>query len=208
MSCESRVEPRQHGEEPGSGQRQDTQHVCGDSQQTMDDQGQSDEVEKDSPLSAGIEVMVLQHVNEAEMEKEKNKETQRRRRVTHRVKHTDGALPVSVSFVERDRDKRPEDPRGPGPFFYFGGSNGASIVVSYCESRGWQRIYDKTRTDYKLKWCETKSPAPYYSFRAGGQLIYQIPNNKVLTTKIGLLNSLREYDRVSSKVNYGRGNRL
>uniref|UniRef100_A0A673MA12 Protein polyglycylase TTLL10-like n=1 Tax=Sinocyclocheilus rhinocerous TaxID=307959 RepID=A0A673MA12_9TELE len=98
-------------------------------------------------------------------------------------------------------DKRPEDPRGPGPFFYFGGSNGASIVVSYCESRGWQRICDKTRTDYKLKWCETKSPAAYYSFKAGGQLIYQIPNNKVLTTKIGLLNSLREYDRVSSKSN-------
>ncbi|XP_043079923.1 protein polyglycylase TTLL10 isoform X2 [Puntigrus tetrazona] len=205
MSCESWVEPRQHREEPGAGQRQDTQHVRGDSQQTMGDQGQSDE-----ELNAGVQVTVQQHANEAGMEeKEKNKETQRRRRVTHRVKYTDGALPasVSISVVERDRDKRTEDPRGPGPFFYFGGSNGASIVVSYCESRGWQRIYDKTRTDYKLKWCETKSPAAYYSFRAGGQLIYQIPNNKVLTTKIGLLNSLREYDRVSSKVNYGRGNR-
>ncbi|KTG40286.1 hypothetical protein cypCar_00004400 [Cyprinus carpio] len=42
----------------------------------MDDQGQSDEEEKGSPLNAGIEVMVLQHVNEAEMEKEKNKETE------------------------------------------------------------------------------------------------------------------------------------
>ncbi|ROL46845.1 Protein polyglycylase TTLL10 [Anabarilius grahami] len=113
---------------------------------------------------------------------------------------------LSISFVERDRDKRPEDPRGPGPFFYFGGNNGASIVVSYCEGRGWQRIFDKTRTDYKLKWCETKSPATYNSFKAGGQLLYQIPNNNVLTTKIGLLNSLREYDRVSSKVNYGCGN--
>ncbi len=49
MSCESWVEPRQHGEEPGAGQRQDTQHVRGDSQQTMDDQGQSDEEEKGSP---------------------------------------------------------------------------------------------------------------------------------------------------------------
>lgn len=45
-------------------------------------------------------------------------------------------------------------------------------------------------------------------FLTGGQLLYQIPNNNVLTTKIGLLNSLREYDRVSSKVNYGCGNRL
>lgn len=40
-------------------------------------------------------------------------------------------------------------------------------VVSYCESRGWQRIYDKNRLDYKLKWCETKSPATYYNFKTG-----------------------------------------
>lgn len=53
-----------------------------------------------------------------------------------------------------------------------------------------------------------KSILPSVYLYTGGQLIYQIPNNKVLTTKIGLLNSLREYDRVSSKVNYGRGNRL
>lgn len=35
---------------------------------------------------------------------------------------------------------------------------------------------------------------------SGEQLVYQIPNNKVLTTKIGLLSSLRDYDRVCSKV--------
>ncbi|KAK7128876.1 hypothetical protein R3I94_017186 [Phoxinus phoxinus] len=208
MSSESRVEPRQHREEPGAGQRQDTQHVRGYTQQTMIGLGQSGEEEKGSPLNAGVEVVVLQHVNGAEMQKEKSKEIRRPAQM-HRVKHLDAAPPGSVSnsFVERDRDKRPEDPRGPGPFFFFGGSNGASIVVSYCEGRGWQRIFDKTRTDYKLKWCETKSPATYNGFKAGGQLLYQIPNNKVLTTKIGLLNSLREYDRVSSKVNYGCGNR-
>lgn len=96
MSCERRVEPRQHGEEPGAGQRQDTQHVLGDSQQIMDDQGQSDEKEKGSPLNAGVAFVVMQDGNEAEMQMEKNKETRRRRRVTqkiHRVKHTDGALP-------------------------------------------------------------------------------------------------------------------
>ncbi|KAF0036746.1 hypothetical protein F2P81_012058 [Scophthalmus maximus] len=41
--------------------------------------------------------------------------------------------------------------------------------------------------------------------QSGEQLLYQIPNNKVLTTKIGLLSSLREYERVCSKVNHGRG---
>ncbi|KAJ8395162.1 hypothetical protein AAFF_G00036180 [Aldrovandia affinis] len=115
------------------------------------------------------------------------------------------ALERTQKCEQRERDRRAEEPMGPGPFFFVGGGNGASIVASYCESQGWQRIYDKTRDDYKLKWCETKSRIAFYNFREGEQLLYQIPNNKVLTTKVGLLSSLREYDRVSSKVNHGRG---
>ncbi|KAI3357133.1 hypothetical protein L3Q82_015596 [Scortum barcoo] len=112
---------------------------------------------------------------------------------------------LARSFPDRDRQRQAEEPRGPGPFYFFGGSNGAEIVSSYCESRGWQRIYNKHREDFKLKWCETKSPVNYCNFREGEQLVYQIPNNKVLTTKIGLLSSLREYERVCSKVNHGLG---
>lgn len=40
-------------------------------------------------------------------------------------------------------------------------------VSSYCESRGWKRIYNKNRDDFKLKWCETKSAANYGNFREG-----------------------------------------
>uniref|UniRef100_A0A673TY42 Tubulin tyrosine ligase like 10 n=1 Tax=Suricata suricatta TaxID=37032 RepID=A0A673TY42_SURSU len=88
---------------------------------------------------------------------------------------------------------------GQGPYFYIGGTNGASIISSYCKSKGWQRIQDSRREDYKLKWCEVKCRDNYCSFREGEQLLYQIPNNKVLTTKIGLLSALREYSRVVSK---------
>ncbi|XP_077587653.1 protein polyglycylase TTLL10 isoform X2 [Stigmatopora nigra] len=102
------------------------------------------------------------------------------------------------------RGKRVEEPQSSGPFFYFGGGNGAEIVSAYCEKKGWTRTYNKHREDFKLKWCEIKSSRTYLNFREGQQLVYQIPNNKVLTTKIGLLNSLREYERVSSKVNHGR----
>ncbi|CAG6021134.1 unnamed protein product [Menidia menidia] len=104
--------------------------------------------------------------------------------------------------------KQVEEPQGRGPFFFVGGANGAEIVTSYCQSKGWQRIYDKHRVDFKLKWCETKSSATYNNFREGEQLVYQIPNNKVLTTKIGLLNSLREYERVGSKIKHGKHRRL
>lgn len=40
-------------------------------------------------------------------------------------------------------------------------------VSSYCESRGWKRIYNKHRDDFKLKWCEIKSAANYCNFREG-----------------------------------------
>uniref|UniRef100_A0A4W6BNA7 Tubulin tyrosine ligase like 10 n=1 Tax=Lates calcarifer TaxID=8187 RepID=A0A4W6BNA7_LATCA len=106
----------------------------------------------------------------------------------------------TCSYPSKDRERHVDEPWGSGPFYFFGGANGAEIVSSYCESRGWKRIYNKHREDFKLKWCETKSPANYCNFREGEQLVYQIPNNKVLTTKIGLLSSLREYERVSSKV--------
>nr|KAF6394961.1 tubulin tyrosine ligase like 10 [Molossus molossus] len=89
---------------------------------------------------------------------------------------------------------------GCGPFFYIGGTNGASIINSYCKSKGWQRIQDSRREDYKLKWCEVKCRDSYVSFREGEQLLFQLPNNKLLTTKIGLLSALREYSRVLSKI--------
>ncbi|KAJ7306396.1 hypothetical protein JRQ81_009742 [Phrynocephalus forsythii] len=95
-------------------------------------------------------------------------------------------------------EKKPEES---GPFFYIGGANGVEILSVYGKNMGWQRIYDNRREDYILKWCETKFRDTYYNFREGEQLLYQIPNNKVLTTKIGLLMNLREYERVMRKIN-------
>ncbi|XP_069730569.1 inactive polyglycylase TTLL10 [Phaenicophaeus curvirostris] len=90
-------------------------------------------------------------------------------------------------------------PVGPGPYFYIGGSNGAELLSSYCQSRGWQRIYDNRREDYALKWCEIKCQETYYHFKEGEQLLYQIPNNGFLTNKIGLLCCLREQERVMKR---------
>ncbi|KFV05263.1 Protein polyglycylase TTLL10, partial [Tauraco erythrolophus] len=87
-----------------------------------------------------------------------------------------------------------------GPYFYIGGSNGAGLVSIYCQSRGWQRIYDNRREDYALKWCEIKCRETYYHFKEGDQLLYQIPNNGVLTSKIGLLCCLREQEQVMKKI--------
>ncbi|XP_012589999.1 PREDICTED: inactive polyglycylase TTLL10 [Condylura cristata] len=72
-------------------------------------------------------------------------------------------------------------------------------ISSYCKSKGWQRIQDGRREDYMLKWCEVKSRDSYCSFREGEQLLYQLPNNSLLTTKIGLLSVLRESSRATTK---------
>ncbi|XP_045155172.1 inactive polyglycylase TTLL10 [Echinops telfairi] len=110
--------------------------------------------------------------------------------------------PQATSLEEQLLEGDKQTPsNGHGPFFYIGGTNGASIIGAYCRSRGWHRIQDSRREDYKLKWCEVKSRDTYCSFREGEQLLYQLPNNKLLTTKIGLLSALREYSRVVSKIN-------
>ncbi|XP_037059199.1 inactive polyglycylase TTLL10 isoform X1 [Peromyscus leucopus] len=107
-------------------------------------------------------------------------------------------LPVtSLEGLFLEGDKHPNS--GQGPFFYIGGTNGASIISNYCESKGWQRTQDSRCEDYKLKWCEIKCRDNYCSFREGQQLLFQLPNNKLLTTKIGLLSALREHARTLSK---------
>lgn len=45
-------------------------------------------------------------------------------------------------------------------------------VSGYCESRGWKRIHDRNRDDFKLKWCETKSTANYSNFREGRRVFF------------------------------------
>ncbi|XP_073089087.1 inactive polyglycylase TTLL10 isoform X1 [Manis javanica] len=90
----------------------------------------------------------------------------------------------------------PAGPQAPGPLL-----PAPCRISSYCKSKGWQRLQDSRREDYMLKWCEVKCRDSYHSFREGEQLLYQLPNNKVLTTKIGLLSALREYSRIMNKTN-------
>ncbi|XP_048823388.1 inactive polyglycylase TTLL10 isoform X2 [Lagopus muta] len=111
-----------------------------------------------------------------------------------------------MSGKANPQEKQPEElirqvPMASGPYFYVSGSNGAGLVSIYCQSRGWQRIYDNRRQDYALKWCEIKCRETYYHFKEGEQLLYQIPNNSVLTSKTGLLSCLREQERVMKKIN-------
>ncbi|KAM9351234.1 protein polyglycylase TTLL10 [Symphorus nematophorus] len=234
MSSECWVEPCSEGraEETGlekqqeeEAEKEEVEVPCGDNQPARG-LGQEEEPGGERPSSPDHNGM-QEVTSEEELEQVQREETQtqdKRQRFSHMTVNQEsrdrgtGARLVerylrrsfprglsTCSYPDRDRERQAEEPRGPGPFYFFGGANGAEIVSNYCESRGWKRIYNKHRDDFKLKWCETKSSVNYCNFREGSQLVYQLPNNKVLTTKIGLLSSLREYERVCSKVNHGRG---
>ncbi|XP_055958302.1 protein polyglycylase TTLL10 isoform X2 [Patella vulgata] len=81
--------------------------------------------------------------------------------------------------------------------FYIGGGNGVALVEGALLNLGWKRTTDKYDERFKLKWVECKSRINYQSFREGDQLVNHIPNCHLLTNKMGLLNSLQEYERVT-----------
>ncbi|XP_060575183.1 probable beta-tubulin polyglutamylase isoform X1 [Ruditapes philippinarum] len=83
------------------------------------------------------------------------------------------------------------------PLFYVGNGNGASLVEGPLTSLGWKKITDRRDGRFKLKWVQCKSTIDYSSFREGNQLVNHIPNSQLLTNKLGLLNSLKSYERIT-----------
>ncbi|XP_047468048.1 protein polyglycylase TTLL10 isoform X2 [Mugil cephalus] len=204
-------------------EKEEMEAACGDNQPAgntrQEEVGTED---SSSPVHSGLQVVTseggLEQVQREETQTRKerkrcshppvnegNQHTGQGARVVERHRRSKPRGLLNCSYPDRERGRQAEEPGGLGPFYFIGGANGTEIVSNYCESRGWKRIYNKQREDFKLKWCETKSATNYSHFREGEQLLYQIPNNKVLTTKIGLLSSLREYERVSSKLKHGQG---
>jgi len=89
---------------------------------------------------------------------------------------------------------------GKQPSFFIGGGNGNWMIEQTLLSLGWCKIEDKTDESFKLKWVECKNQINYQSFRDGQQLVNHISNINLLTTKLGLLCSLQEYQRVQEKM--------
>ncbi|XP_078281165.1 protein polyglycylase TTLL10-like [Rhinoraja longicauda] len=98
--------------------------------------------------------------------------------------------------------KKQEESKEQGLFFYIGGTNGTSLIADFCSNKGWKQIWDNNRNDYYFKWSDAKVFANYHRFHEGKQLLNQIPNNRVLTSKFGLCSSLKDNERIMNK--YGR----
>lgn len=78
--------------------------------------------------------------------------------------------------------------------YYVCKSNGWKLVAAALDKRGWHQMpFDYSfSTRYTLKWVERRSQIDYKAHHAG-QLVNHIINNDVLTTKNGLLITLRAF---------------
>ncbi|KAM6240957.1 LOW QUALITY PROTEIN: inactive polyglycylase TTLL10 [Porphyrio hochstetteri] len=95
--------------------------------------------------------------------------TQRRKNTKSMVQRSNQQQAGSLSAQEEKQlgEEIPKVLLGPELYLSISGSNGAWLVNIYCQSRGWQCLYDNTREDYALKWCEIKCQETYYHFKEG-----------------------------------------
>ena len=75
--------------------------------------------------------------------------------------------------------------------FVICGNNGNSLVEKALVNKGW--VLSENEDLFHLKWTELKSHIDYEKFQEGKQLANHISTSSCITTKSGLLNSLRSY---------------
>eukprot|EP01034_Spumella_vulgaris_P026150 gene26149-32685_t len=77
--------------------------------------------------------------------------------------------------------------------YYVGKTNGCKLVKAAMDKRGWAQLPFEYQFSnrYGLKWVERRSDIDYRSHVAG-QMVCHIPNNDIITTKIGILSVLRD----------------
>ena len=83
-------------------------------------------------------------------------------------------------------------PGSKGPYFYTMKRNGWQLITASLERRGWQRLpfHDDSKIPFDLRWVQGRSQINFVLLK-DGQLVNHIPNNDVITTKLGLLETLR-----------------
>ena len=100
--------------------------------------------------------------------------------------------------------------------YHISGHNGDTILQRICIAHGWILLDDVKSDQFFFKWTELRKFIDYSKFREGNnagclhgnycthtlgqQIVNHYPNMSLLTTKIGLLESLREHYRITSRI--------
>uniref|UniRef100_A0A1I8J0L8 Tubulin--tyrosine ligase-like protein 9 n=1 Tax=Macrostomum lignano TaxID=282301 RepID=A0A1I8J0L8_9PLAT len=123
--------------------------------------------------------------------------TKQQARETEEEKNASATAPVGPK-KRADGDAKASKKSDPKQSVYLAqGHNGQALVEAAMSRLGWTKTTDKTSDDWKLSWTETKGMVNYGNFREGRQLVNHIPNCELICNKLGLLTSLREFERVS-----------
>ena len=79
--------------------------------------------------------------------------------------------------------------------FFVGKGNGWRMVAAHLAKKGWTQLpFDHGwATTFALKWCERRGDIDYDRFVEGAQLANHVPNNTVITSKNGLIDTLRAF---------------
>jgi hypothetical protein len=134
----------------------------------------------------------------------------KRKSVARESASTKGRV-ASMSFESADdlkTSKERSSKDGPFRTYYVSKSNGWRLVVDAMNKRGWQQLPFEYQfsSRFGLKWVERRSQIDYRAHNPG-QLVCHIPNNDCISTKVGLLSTLREaYSR--SSIGSGNANQL
>ena len=110
-------------------------------------------------------------------------------------KHSDGTPDGRSVFdaCDDDLDEEEFQKEEGAKYFYVNKSNGHQLVTAAMEKRGYTRLpfeYSFS-TSFDLKWVEGRSAINYFK-HVDGQFVNHIPNNDVITNKIGLLTVLQD----------------
>jgi len=114
------------------------------------------------------------------------------------VKRTSEELDKSMSALSQKSNKE-----GGARSYYLGKANGWKLVRKAMDRRGWTMMPSEYHFSnrYGFKWVERRNQIDYIA-HTPGQLVCHIPNNDCVTTKIGLLATMRDkYCRQTSSSN-------
>ena len=104
------------------------------------------------------------------------------------------STPKTNPLFSKNRDKTIK-------LFYSDSMNGGWMIQEYLENKeNWARVENRQEAidnwdQLTLFFAQCKFKSIQNNLEPEKQLIYQIPNNSILTNKIGLLSSLRSYDK-------------
>lgn len=117
--------------------------------------------------------------------------TKRPKRISKLRSSSTSGKEISKSLTSLESIKK--SPRDLPRTYYVGKSNGWKLVKAAMDRRGWQQLPFEYQFSnrFGLKWVERRSQIDYRA-HVPGQLVCHIPNNDCITTKIGLLYTLKD----------------